>query len=170
MIKTYIDDIEVKPILQSCIDLFADGKVFHERIKLDVHLIGLQGAKRWHKHQSKKDDEKYKCLQAHFIDVLGLKIIPKWQYEHAEVTTVQEYLSSYLDWEIMVYKKLNIYTKKLIDLGLGFEGGLIMKSIETKEIEKIRRWTQDYSKSGWDWAYIRAKDDQLHTKCKNKYD
>lgn len=170
MIKTYFEDLDVKPVLQSCINLFANGKVFHERIKLDVHFIGLQGAKRWHRQQSKKDDKKYKCLQEHCLDVLGLKIIPKWDYEHLEVKTVQEYLSSYLDWEIMVYQKLNIYIKKLIELGLGFESSIIMKSIDTKEIEKIRRWTKDYSKSGWDWSFIRTKDHELHEKCKNKYD
>ena len=50
------------------------------------------------------------------------------------------------------------------------EAGLIRDILcgEAKELEKSRRWYQDFEKANWDWAYIRIVDAKLHDKVKEQ--
>lgn len=166
--KSYLEGNEPLILMKKAIDIFAEGEKFHDNMSRYTHLLGLQGHKRWHKMQAKEDMCNRVELQHYIIDMFAENIEPTWKTDMPKPLNVEEYLNAYLEWEISVYKNIADIVVKLTSMGYVVEGKLVGSDLEgvRKEIEKIRRWIQDFTNAKWDYAYIRIKDNELHDKLK----
>lgn len=170
-IKSYAKIDDNMPVLvKEAIDISMDGSVFHDKMSRWCHTQGLQGAKRLHRYMSAEDRNNGIKLQHWAIDMFSVNIEPSWSYEPVLPTSIETYLNTYLEWEISVYKRISDIGNQLITKGYVMEGKKVQDCLcgVAKEIEKVRRQIQDYSKANWDWAYIRIKDQEVHDKYKDK--
>ena len=168
-IRTYAEgNQEVSKLLGEAIDIFANGESFHDHMSRQAHMMGLQGAKRYHKLQSNEDRCRRIEVQHYAIDIFSENISPKWYYEPPTPLTYKDMLEIYLTWEMSVYKRINGIANDLYNINMNNEGKIVSNCIDgvVKEIEKIRRKLLDYEKVNWSWSYIKIKDSELHDKIK----
>lgn len=167
-IKSYAVNNDGIKLLHEAINIFADGEKFHDSMSRKFHMCGLQGMKRWHRVQSKDDRCHSIDLQHYVIDQYSENLEVTSDYMPPTPVDLESGLKAYLDWELSVYKRLAKISNDLIILEYPHESYLVKKDIDgvIKEIEKIRRWLQDFEKSNWNWAYIRIVDNRLHDKMK----
>lgn len=168
MIKSYDENNIAVKLLKEAIEVFAEGEMFHDTLSRSAHMKGLQGFKRWHKMQSEEDRGCRVEVQHYVIDQFGENLTPNWDYEVKTPIDIENHLSLYLDWEILVYKTISRVSNELINEGFSMEGELILKPLEgvRKEVEKVRRWLQDFEFTSYNPVYIKLVDKTLHDKLK----
>lgn len=166
--KSYLTDSTPLLLLKEAIDIFHQGEVTHHRLMLGTHSLGFQGAKRWHRVQSGEDRRHCLEVQNYVIDMFGDILTADSMATIEFPKDYKEYLESYLDWEIYVYNNITRISNQLMVNNYNEESKLVSKCLGgvRKEIEKVRRWLQDYELVKGDMAYIRMKDNELHEKVK----
>jgi hypothetical protein len=164
----YLKTVDALKEMQKALDMFAHGEMQHDIWSRQVHVLGFQGLKRWHRLQSKKDREARIELQHYIIDMFGVNLEPTWDYVPSKADTLESILNSYIDWEIEVYSGLANIGNSLITMELPEEARMVSKHVKgvRKEIEKARRKIMDYNMVNWDMAYIKEDDKILHDKIK----
>lgn len=162
------EDKVIALLTESC-EIFMRGSKFHHALSLKLSYMNLHGAKRWHKIQSGEDWDCYEKVAYYLVDMFNN--IPKVEVQTpATSETYKEYLMSYLEWETYVVKRLNAISSELIALGYLYESELVTAHIGgvIKEIEKIKRWLDDYELYGGDLKFIKMEDSKLHDKLKKR--
>ena len=167
-IKRYAEDNEALKLIQDAINIFSDGEKFHDNMSRRLHMLGLQGFKRWHRIQASGDRNHAIEVQHFVIDQFSENLEVTSEYVPTTPIDLKNGLELYLEWEISVYKRISKIANELVLLNFPCEAELIQKDLKgvTKEIEKARRNLQDFTNASWDWAYIRLVDNRLHEKCK----
>lgn len=169
MIKSYDFNNEAIKLLKEAINLSARGEMIHDTLSRSAHMKGLQGFKRWHKVQSKEDRCHRVDLQHYVIDMFSENLEPSWEELEGvkEPLTIKEHLELYLDWEIEVYTTIASISNRLV-AKFPKEAEKVLNPLcgVSKEIEKIRRWLQDFEFTGYDASYIKLFDKMLHDKVK----
>lgn len=168
MIKSYDKDNEAIKLIKKAIDVFAQGEATHDSLSRIAHTLGLQGFKRWHRLQSKEDREMRIYIQHYTIDMFSVNLEPSWDYEMENPTNIKEHLEGYLDWEIYVYENISSISNELVIKNFNNESKKISECLcdVAKEIEKTRRWLQDFEYTEYDATYIKLTDKALHDKIK----
>lgn len=157
-------------LLKKAIDCKFKGVMFHSKASLLTHSWGLQGHKRWNRYQAHEDLCEMVMLQHYLIDMFGEVYDPNGDFITPDMSDIKTYLEEYNKYETTYSRIMSDISNQLVLMNYAHEAHIIrcMLGDAAKEIEKTRRWTQDFEKAGWDWAYIRFKDDQLHEKMKDK--
>lgn len=158
-------------ILADASETFYRGAKFHHAVSLKMAYMNLHGAKRWHKIQSGEDWDCYEKVAYYLVDMYD-HIVKVQINEPSTPEKYKEYLMMYLEWETYVNKHLNDLSKELVELGALYEAELITAHVGgvIKEIEKIKRWLDDYEMYEGDIKYIKMADAKLHDKLKKKTD
>lgn len=160
-------------LLKKAIDCKHKGVIFHATASRKTHTMGLQGHKRWNRYQMHEDLCELVMLQHYLIDMYGEDYDSVIDYEAPAMPDVKTYLEEYNHYETTYSRIMSDISNQLVLMNCAHDAHIIrcMLGDAAKEIEKTRRWAQDFEKAGWDWAYIRFKDDQLHEKmkCKETY-
>ena len=120
-----------------------------------------------------KDDFKQLVeLQHYTIDQFGVNYDPEFEATPGAttITDTQSLLKAYNEYESKYYGIMSDIANQLTLGNYSNEAGLIRDILwgVTKELEKSRRWYQDFEKANWDWAYIRIVDAKLHDKVKEQ--
>lgn len=161
---------KVVDMLAEAINIGSRGMMFHGKMALIAHSMGLQGQKRIHRYNAREDANYMMHIQHYAIDMHGSAISPDTApWVIPEITDVKSYLQAYLDYELDVEAKMNNLVNRLVIAEKNGEAAQVqnIKCVQ-KEIEKIRRWMQSFELSGWDMAYILDLDKKLHDKYKEK--
>lgn len=169
-IKSYAKDLTPIKLLERAINIFFEGEMQHDIWSRELHMLGFQGLKRWHKLQSLTDRKNRVCLQHEVIDIFGVNIEVQFKKTPKSINSLEEYYRNYLDWEIYVYEELNEIANELVENGYNEEANYILKDLKgvKKEVEKIRRHIQDAEIVQYDMSYIKIMDKELHKKLKSK--
>lgn len=167
MIKSYDKDNKAVKLLKEAIDLFAEGETIHDYLSRNAHSEGLQGFKRWHRVQSAEDRNHRIELQHYAIDQFSMNIEVEYEIKELAPKSIMDHLEFYLEWEINVYEQIARISRELVD-EFPYEAELVLKPLDgvTKEIQKIRRWLQDFKYTEEDKSYIKLCDKVLHDKVK----
>ena len=169
-IKSYAKDLTPIKLLERAINIFFEGEMQHDIWSRELHMLGFQGLKRWHKLQSLTDRKNRVCLQHEVIDIFGVNIEVQFKKTPKSISNLEEYYRNYLDWEIYVYEELNEIANELVENGYNEEANYILKDLKgvKKEVEKIRRHIQDAEIVQYDMSYIKIMDKELHKRLKTK--
>ena len=159
-IKSYAKDLTPIKLLERAINIFFEGEMHHDIWSRELHMLGFQGLKRWHKLQSLVDRENRVCLQHEVIDMFGVNIEVQFKKTPKPINNLEEYYRNYLEWEIYVYEELNEIANELVESGYNEEANYILKDLKgvKKEVEKIRRHIQDAEIVQYDMSYIKIMD------------
>lgn len=169
-IKSYAKDLTPIRLLERAINIFFEGEMNHDVWSRDLHMLGFQGLKRWHKMQSKEDRHQRVYNQHKTIDTFGVNIEVEFKKKPKHVEDIRQYYQTYLEWEIFVYEELNEIANELVNNGYNEEANDLLKAIKgvRKEIEKVRRHIQDAETVQYDMTYLKLMDKDLHAKLKIK--
>lgn len=169
-IKSYAKDLTPIKLLERAINIFFEGEMQHDIWSRELHMLGFQGLKRWHKLQSLTDRKNRVCLQHEVIDIFGVNIEVQFKKTPKSINNLEEYYRNYLDWEIYVYEELNEIANELVESGYNEEANYILKDLKgvKKEVEKIRRHIQDAEIVQYDMSYIKIMDKELNKRLKPK--
>lgn len=169
-IKSYAKDLTPIKLLERAINIFFEGEMQHDIWSRELHMLGFQGLKRWHKLQSLVDRENRVCLQHEVIDIFGVNIEVQFKSTPNPISDLESYYRSYLDWEIYVYEELNEIANELVESGYNEEACYLLKDLKNvkKEVEKIRRHIQDADIVQYDMSYLKIMDKELHKRLKPK--
>lgn len=169
-IKSYAKDLTPIKLLERAINIFFEGEMQHDIWSRELHMLGFQGLKRWHKLQSLVDRENRVCLQHEVIDIFGVNIEVQFKKTPKSINSLEEYYRNYLDWEIYVYEELNEIANELVENGYNEEANYILKDLKgvKKEVEKVRRHIQDAEIVQYDMSYLKIMDKELHKRLKPK--
>lgn len=169
-IKSYAKDLTPIKLLERAINIFFEGEVQHDIWSRELHMLGFQGLKRWHKLQSLVDRENRVCLQHEVIDIFGVNIEVQFKSTPNPISDLESYYRNYLDWEIYVYEELNEIANELVESGYNEEACYLLKDLKNvkKEVEKIRRHIQDAEIVQYDMSYLKIMDKELHKRLKPK--
>ena len=169
-IKSYAKDLTPIKLLERAINIFFEGEMQHDIWSRELHMLGFQGLKRWHKLQSLVDRENRVCLQHEVIDIFGVNIEVQFKSTPNPISDLESYYRNYLDWEIYVYEELNEITNELVESGYNEEACYLLKDLKNvkKEVEKIRRHIQDAEIVQYDMSYLKIMDKELHKRLKPK--
>ena len=169
-IKSYAKDLTPIKLLERAINIFFEGEMQHDIWSRELHMLGFQGLKRWHKLQSLVDRENRVCLQHEVIDIFGVNIEVRFKSTPNPISDLESYYRNYLDWEIYVYEELNEIANELVESGYNEEACYLLKDLKNvkKEVEKIRRHIQDAEIVQYDMSYLKIMDKELHKKLKPK--
>lgn len=169
-IKSYAKDLTPIKLLERAINIFFEGEMQHDIWSRELHMLGFQGLKRWHKLQSLADRENRVCLQHEVIDIFGVNIEVQFKSTPNPISDLESYYRNYLDWEIYVYEELNEIANELVESGYNEEACYLLKDLKNvkKEVEKIRRHIQDADIVQYDMSYLKIMDKELHKKLKPK--
>lgn len=169
-IKSYAKDLTPIKLLERAINIFFEGEMQHDIWSRELHMLGFQGLKRWHKLQSLTDRKNRVCLQHEVIDIFGVNIEVQFKKTPKSINSLEEYYRNYLDWEIYVYEELNEIANELVENGYNEEANYILKDLKgvKKEVEKIRRHIQDAEIVQYDMSYLKIMDKELHKRLKPK--
>lgn len=102
----------------------------HDIWSRELHMLGFQGLKRWHKLQSLVDRENRVCLQHEVIDVFGVNIEVQFKSTPNPISDLESYYRNYLDWEIYVYEELNEIANELVESGYNEEACYLLKDLK----------------------------------------
>ena len=86
-IKSYAKDLTPIKLLERAINIFFEGEMQHDIWSRELHMLGFQGLKRWHKLQSLMDRKNRVCLQHEAIDMFGVNI-EAVSYTHLTLPTI----------------------------------------------------------------------------------
>ena len=169
-IKSYAKDLTPIKLLERAINIFFEGEMHHDIWSRELHMLGFQGLKRWHKLQSLVDRENRVCLQHEVIDIFGVNIEVQFKSTPNPISDLESYYRNYLDWEIYVYEELNEIANELVESGYNEEACYLLKDLKNvkKEVEKIRRHIQDADIVQYDMSYLKIMDKELHKRLKPK--
>ncbi len=169
-IKSYAKDLTPIKLLERAINIFFEGEMQHDIWSRELHMLGFQGLKRWHKLQSLVDRENRVCLQHEVIDIFGVNIEVQFKSTPNPISDLESYYRNYLDWEIYVYEELNEIANELVESGYNEEACYLLKDLKNvkKEVEKIRRHIQDAEIVQYDMSYLKIMDKELHKRLKPK--
>lgn len=169
-IKSYAKDLTPIKLLERAINIFFEGEMHHDIWSRELHMLGFQGLKRWHKLQSLVDRENRVCLQHVVIDIFGVNIEVQFKSTPNPISDLESYYRNYLDWEIYVYEELNEIANELVESGYNEEACYLLKDLKNvkKEVEKIRRHIQDAEIVQYDMSYLKIMDKELHKRLKPK--
>ena len=169
-IKSYAKDLTPIKLLERAINIFFEGEMQHDIWSRELHMLGFQGLKRWHKLQSLTDRKNRVCLQHEVIDIFGVNIEVQFKKTPKSINNLEEYYRNYLDWEIYVYEELNEIANELVENGYNEEANYRLKDLKgvKKEVEKIRRHIQDAEIVQYDMSYLKIMDKELHKRLKPK--
>lgn len=169
-IKSYAKDLTPIKLLERAINIFYEGENKHDFWSREVHMLGFQGLKRWHRIQSLNDRINRVKIQHDTIDIFGVNIEPKLKNTNKSINNLKEYYTDYLEWEIFVYEEMNEISNELVENGYNEEAENILKDLKgvKKEIEKIRRHILDAETVEYDMSYLKIMDKELHKKMKYK--
>ena len=169
-IKSYAKDLTPIKLLERAINIFFEGEMQHDIWSRELHMLGFQGLKRWHKLQSLVDRENRVCLQHEVIDIFGVNIEVQFKSTPNPISDLESYYRNYLDWEIYVYEELNEIANELVESGYNEEACYLLKDLKgvKKEVEKIRRHIQDAEIVQYDMSYLKIMDKELHKRLKPK--
>ena len=169
-IKSYAKDLTPIKLLERAINIFFEGEMQHDIWSRELHMLGFQGLKRWHKLQSLVDRENRVCLQHEVIDIFGVNIEVQFKSTPNPISDLESYYRNYLDWEIYVYEELNEIANELVESGYNEEACYLLKDLKNvkKEVEKIRRHIQDAEIVQYDMSYLKIMDKELHERLKPK--
>ena len=169
-IKSYAKDLTPIKLLERAINIFFEGEMQHDIWSRELHMLGFQGLKRWHKLQSLVDRENRVCLQHEVIDIFGVNIEVQFKSTPNPISDLESYHRNYLDWEIYVYEELNEIANELVESGYNEEACYLLKDLKNvkKEVEKIRRHIQDAEIVQYDMSYLKIMDKELHKRLKPK--
>lgn len=169
-IKSYAKDLTPIKLLEKAINIFFEGEMQHDIWSRELHMLGFQGLKRWHKLQSLVDRENRVCLQHEVIDIFGVNIEVQFKSTPNPISDLESYYRNYLDWEIYVYEELNEIANELVESGYNEEACYLLKDLKNvkKEVEKIRRHIQDAEIVQYDMSYLKIMDKELHKRLKPK--
>lgn len=169
-IKSYAKDLTPIKLLERAVNVFCEGENKHDFWSREVHMLGFQGLKRWHRIQSSNDRRNRINIQHDVIDIFGTNIEAKIKNINKSINNLKEYYEDYLEWEIFVYEELNEISNELVENGYNEEASNILKDLKgvKKEIEKIRRHILDAETVGYDMSYLKIMDKELHKKMKYK--
>ncbi len=167
-----LEDFDPVPWLKKAMDCKLKGVMFHSNASRSAHMMGLQGMKRWHRCQMKDDFKQLVELQHYTIDQFGVNYDPEFEATPGAttITDTQSLLKAYNEYESKYYGIMSDIANQLTLGNYSNEAGLIRDILcgVAKELEKSRRWYQDFEKANWDWAYIRIVDAKLHDKVKEQ--
>lgn len=168
MIQSYAKDITPIRLLKEAVNIFADGEVFHEKMSKQTHAMGYQGLKRMHRYESEKDRGHRVMIEHYVIDMFGDILEADWNFVPPDIVDLEQYINTYINWELSVYESLNKIINALVIEGYGSEAKLIEKCLEgvRKEIERARRTKQDFELVNYDISYIKLMDKKRHDKIK----
>lgn len=138
------------------------------RCCLSCWAMGLQGHKRFNRHESGKDRAYYIKLQNYALDMFGEAIEPNWGYVISASKDIPGYLEGYIAWENSIYTRLAGISNRLIVMEFPYEAELVREGLPQKELEKVRRMLTEYGLSGRNMTYILQADKALHDKIKGK--
>lgn len=169
-IKSYAKDLTPIKLLERAVNVFCEGENKHDFWSREIHMLGFQGLKRWHRLQSLSDRMNRVNIQHYAIDIFGVNIEPKLKNTNKSINNLKEYYTDYLDWEIFVYEEMNEISNELVENGYNEEAEIILKDLKgvNKEIEKIRRHILDAETVEYDMSYLKMMDKELHKKMKYK--
>lgn len=168
VIPTYAKNDEVYNLLERAISIFHTGEVQHDQWSRDLALLGLKGAREWHKIQSNEDREERIKLQHKAIEVFGIDLEQELIQNIKTIATVEEYYREYIDWEIKVYKELSKIANELNDRDYLKEAEDIEGALKgvRQEIILAREKLQTLEQVQYDMTYIKIKDEKLAKKLK----
>lgn len=167
---SYDKENEAVKLLKKAIDIFAVGEATHDILSRQLHMMGFQGLKRYHRLQSLEDRTHRIRIQHKVIDIFGVNIEPEWDMEEVKIQDLKDYLYKYWNWESYVYLNIGSIANELTVKGYLEESkdvSCVLKGVR-KEIEKINRQIQDLELTEFDMSYYKLLDKKLHDKIKDK--